>query len=266
LEIEALLSMFSCLESISEYNHVMAIAKLFKLKTAFEDYTSKFVTKNKIYPKILLWQWIKYACNVLEARIALYFNPFFISQQIFLESPDEEIKGVTSLKERKIEPILLEKKFCLFDRIREFCSEFLCHIFIILDKSLLKSQPTLIFNTTTEPLYQFNKTTNLLKIYDYAKDDKLIINEESLTKLSSLINSTKSKVKLDDNKEPIEDEIKDNYKFFIAHIDVAVNLAIIAADIYSKKKYNEKIKKGIRALILELRSYSVINKLKELSS
>eukprot|EP00826_Nyctotherus_ovalis_P056865 TRINITY_DN7757_c0_g2_i3.p1 TRINITY_DN7757_c0_g2~~TRINITY_DN7757_c0_g2_i3.p1 ORF type:complete len:259 (+),score=77.10 TRINITY_DN7757_c0_g2_i3:729-1505(+) len=256
--------MFGCLEAISEYDHVMAVAKLFKLKTALEEYMSKFVTKNKNFVKIFLWQWVKYAFNVLEAKIAFYFNPFFISQALALESTEEEIKLGSLMKERRTEPILLDRRFCLFDKIREFGSEFQCQVFILLDRSLLRSLPALIFDANTEATWKFLKGFHLIKIHEYARDEKLGVDEKALAKLALLINA--KSMKLEENAEPLENSTKDRFKFFVVPIDAAVYFSVIAGDLYGKKKYNDKIKRAIRAITSELRSFNITNKLRELSS
>lgn len=264
LELEALLAIFGCLEAVSEYDHVTAVTKLFRLKTTVEDYVFRFVTKNKNYVKIFLWQWVKHAFNVLEAKIAFYFNPFFVSQALALESAEEETKLGNLMRERRAEPILLDRKFCLFDKIREFGSEFQCQIFILLDRSLLRSQPNLIFDANTEATWMLLKGFHLIKIYEYARDEKLGVDEKALTRLALLVN-TKS-MKLDESAEPLENFAKDKFKFFVVPIDVAVYFSVIASDLYGKKKYSDKIKKAIKVITAELRSFSITNKLRELTS
>ncbi len=61
--------------------------------------------------------------------------------------------------------------------------------------------------------------------------------------------------------EVYEDLTKDRWKFFVAAIDKAVLLCVIATERYGEKKYAERIKRDIKSLCADCRSDRIVEQL-----
>ncbi len=183
LEISALKAVLECLGYISQYDHMLAISKLASLHFTIREYRAKFVTRDKNHSKNFVWKWIGHCYFVLESKIALFFNPFFAIQRELLETSGEECKLAPSApgKDKKPELALGPTKLDLFPKIARFGDSHAYSVYVLLDKQLLLSQPTLMFSGAAESGWKFAKSSNILLVYEWHREKVEYVRESGTT-------------------------------------------------------------------------------------
>jgi len=261
IEIRAVTSIFECLNAISDYDHILAVSQLAKLKIANKEYIQIYMNHENKFQKNFLWRWIKSCYHSLESKIAIYFHPFFATQAFLLDiSQKGEENKLSYEKIKNIEQAPPKTQSDIFMKIHKFCDKIKCKVYILLDKQLLKSPPSLVFSPSTENRWWYPKSANLMVIYEYP--EKIEIDKMALSKLAELVNMRTIKVGRTEDFEYYEDipQLKQKLRFLSVPVDEAVSFGLIINSL--EKKSDKEIKEKMREIINDLKSVDIQEKMK----